>query len=69
VTVGTLFHKTRVDLQKWFLAIALMLDIESSITVRQLAAEIEVNRNTACYMGMRIRKSIRQELSFLQKLI
>ena len=26
VTVGTIFHKTKIDLQKWFLALSLILN-------------------------------------------
>jgi transposase-like protein len=69
VTVNTLFHKTRVDLQKWFLAIRLVLNFSEGITVRQLAKEIGVNKNTACYMLKRIRKAIAEESELLQRLI
>ena len=60
VTVGTIFHKTKVDLQKWFLAISLMLNAKKGIAARQLARDIEVNKNTAWYMNMRIRKALTQ---------
>jgi transposase-like protein len=58
VTVRTVFHKTRVDLQKWFLIIAQVMTAkkgQKGLSARQLAAVIEVNKNTACYMAMRIR--------------
>ena len=58
VTVGTLFHKTHVDLHKWFVAIRLVLDSPGGVSVRQLAKEIGVNKNTACYMLERIKKAI-----------
>ena len=57
VTVGTIFHKTKLDLQKWFLGISLMLNAKKGISARQLARDIEVNRNTAWYMLMRLRKA------------
>lgn len=69
VTVGTLFHKTYVDLQKWFVAIRLVLSSSGGISVRKLAKEIDVNKNTAYYMLERIRKAIREEPEFLQKLM
>ncbi|MBD1897500.1 MULTISPECIES: transposase [unclassified Coleofasciculus] len=69
VTVGTLFHKTYVDLQKWFLAITLILNSPKSITVRQLAKEIEVNKNTAAYMLTRIRKAMVENPKLLQKIV
>ncbi len=58
VTVATIFHKTKADLQKWFLAISLILNAKKGISSRQLARDIEVNRNTAWYMGMRIRRAM-----------
>jgi transposase-like protein len=69
VTVGTLFHKTHVELQKWFVAIHLMLNSPGGISVRQLAKEIGVNKNTACYMIERIRKAVHDEPEILQMFI
>ncbi|MBW4650549.1 MAG: transposase [Kastovskya adunca ATA6-11-RM4] len=69
VTVGTLFHRTYVDLQKWFLAIHLVLNSQRGISVRQLAQEIKVNRNTAAYMIIRIRKAKVEDQKLLQRLI
>ncbi|MBD1836912.1 IS1 family transposase [Coleofasciculus sp. FACHB-64] len=68
VTVGTLFHKTHVDLDKWILAIPLVLKSPAGISGRQLAKEIGVNKNTACYMIERIRRAITEEPELLQKL-
>jgi transposase-like protein len=68
VTVGTLFHKTHVDLHKWFVAIRLVLDSPGGVSVRQLAKEIGVNKNTACYMLERIRKATIEEREVLQHL-
>jgi|SRR5919202_4433270 transposase-like protein len=69
VTVGTLFHKTRVDLQKWFLAIQIVLNSSGDISGRQLAKEIGVNRNTAVYMIKRIRKAMTDEIELVQRLV
>lgn len=69
VTVGTLFHKTHVELQKWFLAIHLVLNSPKSISVRQLAKEIGVNKNTASYMIERINKAIFEEAELMNKLM
>lgn len=57
VTVGTIFHKTRLDLQKWFLAIALTLNAKKGLSARQLARDIEVNKDTAWSLMMRIRQA------------
>lgn len=69
VTVGTLFHKTRVDLQKWFLAIQIVLNSSGDISGRQLAKEIDVNRNTAVYMIKRIRKAMTDEIELINRFV
>ncbi len=69
VTVGTIFHKTKVDLQKWFLAISLVLNAKKGISARQLARDIEVNKNTAWLMLMRIRKAMREYGALLEGIV
>jgi transposase-like protein len=69
VTVGSIFHKTHVELQKWFVAIDLVLNSPKGISVRKLAKEIGVNKNTACYMIERIRKATVEEKELLQRLV
>ncbi|MBD2327668.1 transposase [Alkalinema sp. FACHB-956] len=68
VTVGTLFHKTHLDLQKWFQAIHLIFSTPSNITVRQLAQALDVNKNTALYMRARIYKCLQEDPNLLRKL-
>ncbi len=69
VTVNTLFHKTHVELQKWFVAIHLVLNSPGGISVRQLAKKIGVNKNTACYMIERIGRGIVEERELLRRLL
>ncbi len=57
VTVGTVFHNSKLDIQKWFLAISIILDAKKGISVRQFARDIEVTKDTAWLMMMRIRKA------------
>jgi transposase-like protein len=57
-TVGTIFHHTHLDLQKWFLAVALILNAKKGISARQLARDLEVNKNTAWRIAMQIRKAM-----------
>ena len=66
ITVRTIFHKTKIDFQKWFLAISLVLNARKNISARQLAQNIEVNKNTAWLMLMRIRKAMRDQGDLLQ---
>ncbi len=69
VTVNTIFHDTKLDLQKWFLAISLVLNAKKGISSRQLARDIEVNKNTAWYMGMRIRKAMIEHGELLKGIV
>lgn len=69
VTVGTIFHKTKCDLQKWFLAISLTLNAKKGISARQLARDIEVTKDTAWYMMMRIRKAFVDDKNMLEGII
>lgn len=61
VTVGTMFHNTRVPLQKWFLALTLVTNAKKGTSARQLARDLGVTKNTAWGMQMRIRKSMQDE--------
>lgn len=61
VTVGTLFHRTHIDLSKWFLAIAVVLNSSQDISVRQLAKKVGVSKNTASSMLVRINKAVGEE--------
>ncbi len=61
VTVGTIFHQTHLDLQKWFLAVSLVLNAKKGLSARQLARDLEVNKNTGWRMGMQIRKAMGEQ--------
>ena len=65
----TIFHKTKLDLQKWFLAISLILNAKKGISSRQLARDLEVNKDTAWYMGMRIRRAMIEQSGLLQGIV
>jgi transposase-like protein len=54
VTVGTIFHHTRLPLQKWFLALTLILNAKKGISARQLARDLKVNKDTAWRISMKI---------------
>ena len=69
VTVGTIFHATKLDLQKWFLAISLVLNAKKGISSRQLARDLGVNKNTAWYLQMRLRKAMVQNPELLTGII
>lgn len=69
VTVGTIFHKTKVDLQKWFVAISIVLNAKKGISARQLARDIQVTKDTAWYMGMRIRRAMAEYEDLLKGIV
>jgi len=69
VTVGTIFHDTKLDLQKWFLAISLILNAKKGISSRQLSRDVEVNKNTGWYMAMRIRKAMVEHGDLLKGIV
>ena len=55
VTCSTVFHGTKIALQKWFLAISLMANAKKSLSSHQLARDLDLNQKTAWYMMTRIR--------------
>ncbi|MFH2035152.1 MAG: IS1595 family transposase [Candidatus Zixiibacteriota bacterium] len=69
VTVRTIFHKTKLPLQKWFLAISLVLNAKKGISARQLARDIKVNKDTAWSMGMRIRRAMIEQRELMQGIV
>lgn len=69
VTIGTIFHDTRLPMQKWFLAITLILNAKKGISSRQLARDLGVHKNTAWSMQMRVRKAMTETPSLLMGLV
>ncbi len=55
VLSGTLFEKTRIPLQKWFLAIGLIVHAKKNLSSYQLARSLVLNQKTAWFMTQRIR--------------
>ncbi len=69
VTVDTIFHHAHLPLQKWFLAISLVLNAKKGISARQLGRDLEVNKNTAWFMGMRIRNAMFEQGEMLKGIV
>ena len=61
VLSGTIFCKTRVELQKWFLAIGLIVNAKKSLSSHQLARDLGLTQPTALYMQHRIRAAMVEE--------
>ena len=58
VLSGTIFQKTKIPLQKWFLAISLMANAKKSLSSYQLSRDLELNQKTAWFMQQRIRAAM-----------
>ena len=69
VTVNTVFHKTRVDLQKWFLLLWFYFNDTENLPIRQIAAEVQVTKDTAWLMLKKVRQSSSIEKEILKKII
>jgi transposase-like protein len=61
VLSGTIFEKTKVELQKWFLAVGLVVNAKKSLSSYQLGRDLELNQKTAWYMQQRIRAAMAAE--------
>ena len=55
VTHGTVFHGTKIPLQKWFLAISLILNAKKGLSSYQLQRDLDLNQKTAWFILTRIR--------------
>ena len=65
VTHGTVFQGTKIPLQKWFLAIALILNAKKGISSYQLQRDLDLNQKTAWYMMMRLRAEMADKVNSL----
>ena len=69
VTTKTVLHRTRIDLQRWFMAIWLILGADGWISARELARRIHVHRDTACAISTRIRSTRADQRDLLLEII
>lgn len=61
VTVGTVFERSKVSLNKWLLATHLMASSKKGISAHQLHRSIGVTYKTAWFMFHRIREAMRSD--------
>lgn len=55
VLSGTIFQQTKIELQKWFCAIGLIVNAKKSLSSCQLGRDLDLNQKSAWYMQQRIR--------------
>jgi len=66
VTVNTIFHRTRCDLQKWFLGIYLIYDLTREMSARELGDILELTKDSAWLMRSKVKSTLKEnELLFL----
>lgn len=58
VTHGTIFADTHLPLEKWFMAIALMVNAKKGLSAMQMQRDIGCTYKTAWYLCHRIRKAM-----------
>lgn len=56
--VGTVFHGTKLPLQKWFLGIFELMMSSERVTVRTLAQVLQTDKNTASKVARKIQDSM-----------
>jgi hypothetical protein len=54
-------------LQKWFLAVAIILNAKKGISARQLGRDLCVNKDTAWRMAMKIREAMSERKPYATK--
>ena len=69
VLSGTICKATRIPLQKWFLAITILLNAKKSVSSCQLARDLNITQPTAYRMGMQIRKAMIDDSVFLNGIV
>lgn len=62
VLVGTLFHNTKIPLQKWFLMIALKVNAKLGKSARGIARDLGINKDTAWRISMKLREAMKTEI-------
>ena len=70
VLSGTVMQKTKIPLQKWFLAIGLMVNAKKSLSSCQMARDLDMTQMSAWYLMQRIRSAMASDqASFLRGIV
>jgi transposase-like protein len=64
ITAGTIFHKTRTDLRKWFLAGYLMMHDKRGVSAMMLSRELSLRYDTAWLMAHKLRHALSESADF-----
>lgn len=69
LTVRTIFHRSHVKLCTWFQALLALTNPMETISVRKLADELRLNKNTILQMKERIQRATAEERQLLDRLV
>lgn len=69
VTVGTMFHRTHIDLQRWFLLISLMMAAKKGLSSLQASRDIGIQQPTTWKMMHRIRRALADDGKLLAGIV
>nr|VFK50340.1 MAG: Transposase [Candidatus Kentron sp. TUN]VFK51489.1 MAG: Transposase [Candidatus Kentron sp. TUN]VFK59650.1 MAG: Transposase [Candidatus Kentron sp. TUN] len=69
VRVGTVMHRSHIDLRKWLFAMYLIVTARKGISSLQLSKEIGVTQKSAWFLLHRIRKACEDGDQLLQKVV
>ena len=58
VIEGTIFNDTHLSLDKWFVAVALMVNAKKGLSALQMKRDLKCAYKTAWYLNHRIRKAM-----------
>ena len=68
VTVGTLFHRTHIRMDKWFAAITYIRSKSLPTSIRELAREVGISKKGASSILRRINNADRNQMALLRKI-
>ncbi len=60
VTVGTIFERSKIPLNKWLYAIHLMCSAKKGVSAHQLHRELDITYKSAWFMAHRVRYAMNQ---------
>lgn len=67
VLSGTIFQGTKIPLQKWFVAISIIMNAKKSLSSYQLSRHIGISQDSALYLMQRVRAEMAKDSKVLLK--
>jgi transposase-like protein len=64
VIAGTIFDHTHLPLEKWYTAVALIVNAKKGVSAKQIQRDLGTPYRTAWYLSHRIRKAMGVELGY-----